>query len=149
MTIGKQLLGVALCGFISFCAMAQTRPVKSTQQSPQQKESRMQTQMQSESPFACNMNALNAAQRKRQTALIIKLGQLRQEVRELPDGYGFRFPAEVAVFQELAEFVVNERLCCPFFDFELKLAREGGPLWLNLTGRTGVKAFIRAEFGLK
>jgi hypothetical protein len=109
----------------------------------------MKTQIQSESPFACNMNALNAVQRKRQLALLTRMKQLRQEVRELPDGYGLRFPPDATVFQELAEFVVNERLCCPFFDFELKLAREGGPLWLNLTGRTGVKEFIRAEFGLK
>ncbi len=145
MTNGNQLLGWVLCALLGLCVHAQTRR---NNQTPS-KASHMQTQAQNESPFACNMNALNAEQRKRQMTLLQRLGQLRQEVRELPDGYGFRFPAEATVFQELAEFVVNERLCCPFFDFELKLAREGGPLWLHLTGRAGVKEFIRAEFGLK
>lgn len=145
MTSGKPFLGWVVCGWLSVGAQTQTRPAPHAPL----KESRMEMHQQSESPFACNMNALNAAQRKRQQTLLLRLGQLRQEVRELSDGYGMRFPAEATVMQELAEFMANERLCCPFFDFELKLARENGPLWLNLTGRVGVKEFIRAEFGLK
>src|SRR6185436_16363361 len=43
----------------------------------------------------------------------------------------------------------RERLCCPFFTFEIVAEREGGPLWLNLRGRKGVKAFINAELGVK
>jgi len=42
--------------------------------------------------------------------------------------------------------MLQERRCCPFFDLSLRLDREGGPMWLELTGREGVKEFIKAEF---
>ena len=101
-----------------------------------------------ESPFACDMNALNEGQRRRYSQLVGKLSAAQQEVRELPDGYAFRFAAESQLMQELVEFTSYERLCCPFFDLELLLEREGGPTWLRLRGRMGVKEFIRSEFNL-
>ena len=102
-----------------------------------------------ESPFFCNVAGMNAEQRKRYTVLIKKLQTSKQEVRELPDGYAFRFSAESSNIQDLAEFIVYERLCCPFFDFDLAVEREGGPVWLRLRGREGVKDFIRLEFGIQ
>jgi hypothetical protein len=101
-----------------------------------------------ESPFACNAAALNTEDRKRWLALLKKLAEEKQEVRELPDGYAFRFAAETSRIEELAEFISYERLCCPFFELELKSEREVGPLWLKLAGRGGVKQFIRSEFKL-
>jgi hypothetical protein len=47
--------------------------------------------------------------------------------------------------QLVAEWAAGERDCCPFFDIDLHLEREGGPLWLGLTGREGVKQFLRAD----
>lgn len=101
-----------------------------------------------ESPFYCNVAGLNAEQRQRYTVLIKKLNSGKQEVRELKDGYAFRFSSDPSTVQDLAEFIIYERLCCPFFDFELAVEREGGPAWLRLRGREGVKAFIRSEFGI-
>ena len=101
-----------------------------------------------ESPFACDMNALSAEQRQRHVELLGKLNAAQEKIRELPDGYSIRFEAEPQLFQELAEFVIYERLCCPFFDLELVLERENGPLWLRMRGRTGVKEFIRSELNL-
>ena len=51
-------------------------------------------QTRKESPFACNMKALTADQRKRHTALIKRLFAVKQEIRELPDGYAFRYAAD-------------------------------------------------------
>jgi hypothetical protein len=48
---------------------------------------------------------------------------------------------------KLAEFISLEKLCCPFLSFVVDVEREGGPVWLRLTGREGVKAFIREEIG--
>jgi hypothetical protein len=46
----------------------------------------------------------------------------------------------------VAEWAAGEHLCCPFFDIDLRLEREGGAFWLRLTGRDGVKQFIRSDF---
>lgn len=100
-----------------------------------------------ESPFACDMTALDATQRQRWDTLLQLLSEKQQELRELPDGYALRFPAESEVVRDVAEFITYERLCCPFFDLELVLERERGPLWLRIKGREGAKDFIRSEFG--
>ena len=100
-----------------------------------------------ESPFACDRMALTPEQRKRHfDELGPLLRSLTQGVRELPDGYEFEFSAGAATLQPVAEWAAGEHLCCPFFDIDLRLEREGGALWLRLTGREGVKQFIRADF---
>ena len=101
-----------------------------------------------QSPFSCNVFGMDSVQRQRWEVLIEHLAVAKQEVRELPDGYAFRFAPEPAMLKDLAEWIVYERLCCPFFDFEIAVEREGGPLWLRLKGRPGVKQFIRSEFGI-
>jgi hypothetical protein len=99
-----------------------------------------------ESPFACNRLALTSEQRKRHfDELGPKLVSLKKSVRELPNGYEFEFPADASTFQLVAEWVIGERACCPFFDIDMRLEREGGSLWLSLTGREGVKQFIQAD----
>ena len=100
-----------------------------------------------DSPFACDRAALNPEQRKRHfDELGPALRSLRQSTLELADGFEFEFPADAATYQLLAEWVGGERLCCPFFDIDLRVGREGGPLHLRLTGREGVKQFIKADF---
>ena len=100
----------------------------------------------SKSPFACNRLALTPSERKRHfDELGPMLLALKKGVRELPDGYEFEFPPDSRTFALLAEWSNQERLCCPFFDISLRLEREGGPLWLRLSGRPGTKDFIRAD----
>jgi hypothetical protein len=97
------------------------------------------------SQFACDRLALSLEVRKRHfDELVPALRALKNGVRELPNGYEFRFPSDAKTFAMLTEWVAQERLCCPFFDIELRLEREGGPTWLRLTGRPGTKDFIRA-----
>ena len=100
-----------------------------------------------ESPFACNRAALTAQARKRHfDELGPALRARRKNIRELRDGFEIEFPADTATFQLVSEWVAGERLCCPFFDIDLHVEREGGSLWLRLTGREGVKQFIKADF---
>lgn len=95
--------------------------------------------------FACRMHALSAAERGRHHALMSELLGSVAERAELPDGYGFRFaPDELP---RVAEWIGLEQRCCPFFSFDLAIARDSGPLWLRMRGSQGVKDFIRAEFG--
>jgi hypothetical protein len=101
------------------------------------------------SPFACNAFALSPEVRKRHfEELGPALLKLTTSTRELPDGYEFELPADNKTYQLLTEWAFQERLCCPFFDIGLRLDREGGPLWLGLTGRPGTKEFIKMEFDL-
>lgn len=111
-------------------------------------KSQLKTENTKESPFACNISVLTKQQRTRTFSLLDKMKNNIQEVKELTDGYAFRFPMEAQMLMEIGEFITYERLCCPFFDFELAVEREGGPMWLRLKGREGVKDFIRMEFGL-
>lgn len=99
-----------------------------------------------ESPFACNRAALTPQQRKRHfDELGPKLRSLRKGVRELPNGYEFELPGDANTVQLVTEWAIGERACCPFFDIDVRLEREGGSLWLALTGREGVKQFIAAD----
>jgi hypothetical protein len=107
----------------------------------------MEENVANESPIACDLTAIDAAQRERHQTKARALFAAVQEVKELPDGYTFRLPAEPAFILKVAEYISLERLCCPFFNFALELEPEGGLLWLKLTGREGVKEFLRAEFG--
>jgi hypothetical protein len=98
------------------------------------------------SPFACNAFALSPEARKRHFEEVgPALLKLKKSTRELPDGYEFEFPADKATYQLLTEWVIDERSCCPFLDIDLRLNREGGPLWLRLTGRPGTKEFIKKD----
>jgi hypothetical protein len=102
-----------------------------------------------ESPFACNAFALSPVLRKRHfEELGPALLKLKKSTRELPDGYELEFAADSKTYQLLTEWAFQERLCCQFFDIDLHFEREGGPLWLRLTGRPGTKEFIKEEFDL-
>jgi hypothetical protein len=102
-----------------------------------------------ESPFACNAFALSPEVRKHHfEELGPALLKFKKSTRELPDGYEFELPADNKTYQLLTEWAFQERLCCPFFDIDLRFDREGGPLWLRLTGRPGTKEFIKKEFDL-
>ncbi|MDQ4120242.1 MAG: hypothetical protein M3209_02095 [Acidobacteriota bacterium] len=105
----------------------------------------MQTITDNETPFACNMSALNADEKKRTLELLGLLKTKRQEIKELPDGYAFRFATDNEIIKNAAEFITFERLCCPFFEFELAV-KENGSTWLRFRGNEGVKDFIKIEF---
>jgi hypothetical protein len=99
-----------------------------------------------ESPFACDRLALDSEARRRHfeelgPALRVQI----ERVRELPNGYEFRFPSDPKTIAVVAEWAAGERLCCPFFDIQLRMERERGPFWLRLTGRKGTKEFIKAD----
>ena len=99
------------------------------------------------SPFVCDMHAIAAAHRKQHIAAAIQVFRAVQTIQELPNGYAFRLPHETTLLMKTVEFMANERLCCPFLGLAVEIEPEGGPLWLRLTGRDGVKPFIKAEIG--
>jgi hypothetical protein len=94
------------------------------------------------SPIACDMTALDEAEREAHEAVSEAVFDQVSALRELSDGYALRLPAETEAIQKAGAFVSRERLCCPFFQFSVEVSSEHGPVWLEMTGRKGVKAFI-------
>jgi len=90
------------------------------------------------------MTVLSEAQRVAHLATSRELFSNLEEIRDLPNGYEVRLDAP-NVIVKAAEFVALERLCCPFLNFSIEVEAESGPVWLQLTGRAGVKEFIREE----
>jgi hypothetical protein len=100
------------------------------------------------SSFYCNLSALDPEQRKRYDILTKNLLAKHLEIKELPDGYGIRFPNNRSFFASLWEWATLEQLCCPFLTLTLELQRDQGPVWLKASGEDGVKDFLRAELGI-
>ena len=101
-----------------------------------------------ELPLACDLSALTDEQWKRHRELYRRLRADVEEVRELEDGYAFRHSAGGEMLLAIAQFVANERFCCPFFEFEIAVGRGGGPVWLRITGEGQAKRVLEAEMGV-
>ena len=94
---------------------------------------------------ACDLAALSEEQRERQRDLRRLLLEDVEEVVALEDGYAFRHSPDRVVLLAVAEFVAHERLCCPFFEFEITVGSSGGPVWLRMTGEGEAKQFLETE----
>ena len=104
----------------------------------------MNDEARGKSPIACDMSVLSPAQREMHLATSRELFSNLKEIRELSNGYEVRLDAPNVIL-EAAEFVTLEKLCCPFLNFSIVVEAESGPVWLRLTGREGVKEFLREE----
>ncbi len=69
-------------------------------------------------------------------------------VEELPDGYGYKFPADEAWTARVMAVVAAERQCCPFFTFEVVFEPHERGLWLRFRGSEAIKAFVQENFPL-
>ena len=103
--------------------------------------------VQTESPFACVMTAIDVDKRQRHLDTAHRIFGEVEQIRELENGYAFRLRQQRWLIEKLGQFITLERLCCPFFGFTLEVQPEGVEIWLHLTGREGIKPFIRAEIG--
>jgi hypothetical protein len=97
-------------------------------------------------PLACNMDVFTPAQRESHIQTTMNLIQAVQSVQGVENGYELRFPNETRFISKIAEFIANERLCCPFLQFSLNVISDQEPISLSLTGPIGTQEFLRAEF---
>lgn len=99
-------------------------------------------------PLACVPGGIPAAERTDHFALLQRLFQDEAQARQpLDAGYAFRFGAEA--FDLVARFIANERRCCPFLTFNLRVTPPDGAVWLELTGPEGTREFLEAELPLQ
>lgn len=97
--------------------------------------------------FACNLRALTPDQRVAHNALTQQLRESVLERREISSGFELRVDPQRISIVGLATWVDAERRCCPFLGLAIEKEPNDGALWLRLTGRAGVKAFLLAEMG--
>lgn len=100
----------------------------------------------SENPFVCNMDVFTPEEREDHIQATNQLYQSVQSIHEVENGYEFTFPNESEMITGLGKFISNERLCCPFLEFTLKITSRNAPISLILTGPEGTQEFLRAEF---
>jgi hypothetical protein len=94
-------------------------------------------------PIACDLQAIPADQRSEHIATAEHLlTSLAETTHELPNGFAFRFPAEV--YPRVTAFIDNERRCCPFYTFALEVPPGGEALSLRITGPEGAKELLAA-----
>ncbi len=101
-----------------------------------------------DTPLVCNMAVFTPAEREHHIQTISQLFQTVKDTHEAENGFEFIFPNpnESEIITRLAQFISNERLCCPFLEFTLKIASDDEPISLLLTGPEGTQEFLRAEF---
>lgn len=102
--------------------------------------------MKLETPLICNMDIFTPAQREAHVLTTTQLLQTLRGVQETENGYELMFPNETECISRIAEFISNERLCCPFLKFTLTIFSSSEPVTLSLTGPLGTQEFLRAEF---
>jgi hypothetical protein len=96
--------------------------------------------------FACNLKAISAADRPRYNELIKRIRAAIRDRSEIANGYAFKLDSKTVTLPEAAEWIVMERLCCPFLMLQLAASGNQAQWLLTLTGPEGVKQLITAEF---
>ena len=91
-------------------------------------------------PIACTLppGELGA----RGDELLSGLVQHALERQDLAEGYRFKFGPDADTLQRIARAMAAERQCCLFLTFCLTAEPDSGPIWLDVTGPDGTRAFL-------
>ncbi len=95
-------------------------------------------------PIACSLT--DSKFRERRNNVLRKVGQSILEVREIENGYTYRFPSDDDSLTEVTNLVRLERKCCPFLQFRIIIESGNSNIWLELTGAQGTKDFLASLF---
>ena len=96
-----------------------------------------------ENKISCKLTTPELRQRK--ATVIALLKEMVLEKQELANGCRYQFDGKDQTLDLLHDFIKTERLCCDFFTFRLTVADQESPVWLELSGPKGAKAFIENE----
>jgi hypothetical protein len=97
-------------------------------------------------PLVCDLSLLSRPERDRLMELTDELFGGVREVRELSDGYEFRYPdASGELMVNLAEWISLDRKCCSFLKHGIFTEPHHHHAWLHLTGPAGAKESLAAD----
>ena len=94
--------------------------------------------------IACTLTTPELQERR--SKLLQKVRGAALELKELEDGFAYRFPSDDSLLTDLFTLIHLEHQCCPFLRFSLIFAAGNGPVWLELTGPAGTKEFLASLF---
>jgi hypothetical protein len=97
-----------------------------------------------EIPIACTLSKDDLDKRQDE---LNTLRQVVREMRQTPNGFTLRFDGSTDSWMMIAHVVAQERLCCPFLQFQLIAEKGMGSLWLEVTGSNDTAQFLLAMFG--
>jgi hypothetical protein len=92
---------------------------------------------------ACRLTTPELQERKK--TIIAEIKKLVIDRVETAEGRRYTFKDTDDVIDLLANFIKTERLCCPFFVFNLIVGEREGIATLELSGPQGTKDFIDTE----
>ncbi len=100
-----------------------------------------------EQTIACDrdMMSMDETQRARYRVVSQHVESAALSAEPVSGGFAIRYAADAETVVKLAEFITMERLCCPFFDFAIRLDAGADHVELRLTGGPGVQEFLQAE----
>lgn len=94
-------------------------------------------------PLSCNWTALDESARQEHIRNSESIFTVINDIKEMSDGYAFGLPNQTGTIIRAGTFIARERLCCPFFHFELEVQRDHGGTWLKVSGQKEVKQYIK------
>jgi hypothetical protein len=97
-----------------------------------------------EIPIACTLSKDDLDKRQDE---LNALRQLAREMRRTPNGFTLRFDGLTENWMAIAHVVAQERLCCPFLEFQLIAEKGMGSLWLEVNGSDDTAQFLLTMFG--
>lgn len=97
-------------------------------------------------PLACDMGVFTPPERERHEQTTRDLLAMLEGIHETEDSLELVFPNGTPSISKLAEFIANERKCCPFLEFTVKIGPGDASISLTLSGPEGTKEFLREEF---
>ncbi len=100
--------------------------------------------MNSTLPIACSLT--DSEFRERRQTVLREARQKMLEVKEIADGYIYRFPSDDDSLAQIINLVRLERKCCRFLQFRITVEAGEGDTWLELTGAQGTKEFLASLF---
>lgn len=98
-----------------------------------------------EGVIACDLSVFTAQELEQHHTVTTTLFGAALEVRDLPDGYAVRLAGDSSMLMLVAEFIRNERRCCPFETYELRVEPYGSAIWMKLIGPEGYREAVVAD----
>jgi hypothetical protein len=85
----------------------------------------------------CQLSPAGRAERHK--LFVTSLRPRIRTVRELPNGYALGFPSDDSIIMDLAAWIRDERKCCSFLDYQLRVERNSPLVWFEASGTPNAK----------